>query len=153
MFEILVYLFDNYHAPAACPEADVLAHRLSVAGFTHHDIDEALTWLSGLADSTRDCIEMADRVQPGGARIFADLEYQWLGSEAIGFLMFLESSGIITPVMREIIIDRSLDVGERPMGLDRLRIIVLIVLWSQEADIDNLILDHLLDEQLVRRLH
>lgn len=153
MFDILVYLFDNYHAPAACPEADVLARRLAAAGFPHHDIDEALSWLSGLAESTRDCGELAARPQPAGARVYAPLEQQLLGTEAMGFLMFLESAGIITPVMREIIIDRALSLGEHPVALDRLRIIALIVLWSQEADIDNLVLDELLDDAIERRLH
>lgn len=153
MFDILVYLFDNYHAPAACPEADVLARRLAAAGFTHDDIDEALSWLSGLAESTETCGDLATSEQTPSARIYADLEQQLLGAEAIGFIMFLENAGIINPVQREIIIDRALSVGEHPLGIDSLRIVVLIVLWSQEADIDHLILEELLNDSSERHLH
>ncbi|HTJ98800.1 MAG TPA: DUF494 family protein, partial [Bordetella sp.] len=47
MFDILVYLFENYYTPQACPAADVLAKRLAAAGFEHEDIDDALGWLYG----------------------------------------------------------------------------------------------------------
>jgi Smg protein len=33
MFDILVYLFENYYTPEACPSAEVLAKRLAAAGF------------------------------------------------------------------------------------------------------------------------
>ena len=42
MFDILVYLFENYYTPEACPSAEVLAKRLAAAGFEHTDIDDAL---------------------------------------------------------------------------------------------------------------
>jgi uncharacterized protein Smg (DUF494 family) len=48
MIDILVYLFENY-LPDACPEPEVLARKLSAAGFGSDDISEALSWLDGLA--------------------------------------------------------------------------------------------------------
>lgn len=151
MFDILVYLFDNYHAPAACPETDVLARRLAAAGFPDHEIDDALSWLSGLAESTRDCMPLAGTAT--SPRVYAPIEQQCLGTEAMGFLMFLENTGVLSPALREIVIDRALALRESPVALEALRIIVLMVLWSQEADIDNLILDELLDDDEPRRLH
>ena len=50
MIDILVYLFENY-LPDACPEPEVLARKLSAAGFGSDDISEALSWLDGLAGS------------------------------------------------------------------------------------------------------
>lgn len=152
MFDILVYLFDNYHAPEACPDADVLARRLAAAGFEHDDIDDALSWLSGLAKSTQRCVDLA-RLPTSGIRVYADLEYRLLGSEAIGFIAFLESAGILSAPLREIVVDRAMALPDTPVPLDRLRIIVLMVLWSQEADIDNLVLEELLDDEAPRRLH
>lgn len=152
MFDILVYLFDNYHAPEACPDADVLARRLAAAGFEHEDIDDAISWLSGLAESTQHCVDLA-RLPSSGTRVYADVEYQLLGSEAIGFIAFLESAGILSAPLREIVIDRALALSDSPVPLEKLRIIVLMVLWSQEADIDNLVLEELLDDEAPRRLH
>ena len=80
MFDILVYLFENYYTPEACPAADVLAKRLAAAGFEHEDIDDALGWLMGLAETTEQCVELAQ--SPGsGTRVYADSEHSHLGSD------------------------------------------------------------------------
>lgn len=146
MFDILVYLFENYYTPQACPAADVLAKRLAAAGFEHDDIDDALGWLLGLAETTERCVELAQK--PGdGARIYADSEYRMLGSEAIGFITFLETADVLPPALREIVIDRALAAPESPVGLSRVKIIALMVLWSQEAEIDHLVLEELLESE------
>jgi len=152
MFDILVYLFENYYTPQACPAADVLARRLAAAGFEHEDIDDALGWLYGLAETTEHCVDLAQA--PGdGTRIYADTEYNQLGSEAIGFIAFLESSGVLPAALREIVVDRALAAGEAPISLAKLKIIALMVLWSQEAEIDNLVLEELLEDGGARQLH
>ncbi len=152
MYDILVYLFENYYTPQACPAADVLAKRLAAAGFEHDDIDDALGWLYGLAETTERCVELA-QVQSSGVRIYAESEYRQLGSESIGFITFLESAGVLPAPLREIVIDRALASPEAPVPLSCTKIIALMVLWSQEAEIDNLVLDELLEDEGGRRLH
>ena len=152
MFDILVYLFENYYTPQACPAADVLAKRLAAAGFEHEDIDDALGWLYGLAETTERCVELA-QVPSSGIRIYTDSEYQQLGTESIGFITFLESAGVLPAPLREIVIDRALAAPETPVPLSRIKIIALMVLWSQEAEIDNLVLEELLDDEAGRPLH
>ena len=44
-------------------------------------------------------------------------------------------------------------VGETPISIDKLKIIVLMVLWSQETEVDALILEELLDDGSPRELH
>jgi len=152
MFDILVYLFENYYTPQACPAADVLARRLAAAGFEHEDIDDALGWLYGLAETTEHCVDLA-RTPGSGTRVYTDSEYNQLGSEAIGFLAFLESSGVLPAALREIVIDRALAANEAPVSLSKLKIIALMVLWSQEAEIDNLVLEELLEDGGARQIH
>ena len=152
MYDILVYLFENYYTPQACPEADILAKRLAAAGFEHDDIDDALGWLYGLAETTERCVDLA-RGSSTGTRIYTDAEYQQLGSESIGFISFLETAGVLPASLREIVIDRALATPETPIALSTIKIIALMVLWSQEADIDNLVLEELLDDDGERRLH
>src|SRR5690606_5555650 len=152
MFDILVYLFENYYTPQACPAADVLAKRLAAAGFEHDDIDDALGWLYGLAETTERCVDLAQAPSPG-VRIYTDSEYQQPGTESIGFIAFLESAGVLPAPLREIVIDRALAAPETPVSLAKIKIIALMVLWSQEAEIDNLVLEELLDDDGVRRLH
>lgn len=61
MYDILVYLFENYFTPQACPRAEILASKLAAAGFEHEDIDDALGWLRGLAATTEQCLVLEDR--------------------------------------------------------------------------------------------
>ena len=49
MFEILVYLFENYYQADLYPDQDTLARKLTAAGFEHEDISDALSWLQGLS--------------------------------------------------------------------------------------------------------
>jgi len=153
MFDILVYLFENYYTPQACPEADVLAHKLAAAGFEHEDIDDALGWLRGLAQTTEQCVPLAQGQNGDSHRIYTDHEYRVLGTCAIGFISFLENSGVLPPALREILVDRAQATGETPISLEKIKIIALMVLWSQEADVDHLILEELLADDLSRLSH
>lgn len=153
MFDILVYLFQNYYTPQACPKADVLAHKLAAAGFEHEDIDEALGWLHGLAETTEQCVPLGQSPQGGSRRIYTEHEYRTLGTEAIGFITFLENSDVLPAALREIVIDRAEASGESPISLGKLKIIALIVLWSQEAEVDHLIFEELMTDDHQRASH
>jgi len=144
MYDILVYLFENYYTPQACPKAEVLAHKLAAVGFEHEDIDEALGWLHGLAQSTERFATL-EGSPVNSLRAYSDEEYHTLGSEAIGFITFLENSGVLRPALREILIERAQATDETPVPLDRMRIIALMVLWSQETEVDHLLLEELLN--------
>ncbi|NYT75788.1 DUF494 domain-containing protein [Alcaligenaceae bacterium] len=152
MFDILVYLFENYYTPQACPEADVLAHKLAAVGFEHEDINEALGWLHGLAETTEQCGPLAKLPQGDSHRIFTNLEYQILGTQAIGFITFLENSGVLPAVLREIVIERAM-ATETPISLAKIKIIALMVLWSQEAEVDHLVFEELLADDRTRLSH
>ncbi len=152
MFDILVYLFENYYTPESCPSADVLAKRLAAAGFEHTDIDEALGWLVGLAETTEQCVGLS-RSPGSGTRVYAESEQQFLGAGPIGFITFLEATGALSPVLREIVIDRAMATSGSPMTLQKIKIIALMVLWSQEAEVDHLILEELLRDDEYRLLH
>ena len=49
MFDVLVYLYENYWRPDACPDHAHLTRKLSAVGFESDEIQEALSWLDGLA--------------------------------------------------------------------------------------------------------
>lgn len=153
MFDILVYLFETYYTPQACPEADVLAHKLAAVGFEHEDITDALGWLHGLAQTTEECGQLAQNPQGDSKRIFTEDEYQTLGAEAIGFIVFLENSGVLPTVLREILIERAQATNESPISLAKIKIIALMVLWSQEAEVDHLVFEELLADDHTRLSH
>jgi len=143
MFDVLVYLFHNYYTPQACPTADVLAKRLAAAGFEDDEIDDALQWLMGLAQVTEHCVELAHHTGHA-TRVYAAAEQQRLSPEAIGFITFLENTDVLIAPLREIVIERALACNETPVTLDRIKVIALMVLWSQEAEVDHLIMEELL---------
>jgi Smg protein len=152
VFDVLVYLYENYGALHACPDADSLTKRLSAAGFDEEEISDALAWLSGLEQITQASIAVGPE-SDRAFRVYATREIERLGAAAIGFLSFLEHAGQLTPTQREIVIDRVLATNEAPIDLEMLKVIVLMVLWSQQADIDVLLLEELLDDGEARSVH
>ncbi|NHZ42426.1 DUF494 family protein [Massilia aquatica] len=154
MFDILVYLYETYYRPDACPEPAALARKLSAVGFDDVEISEALVWLTDLTEMAGD--ETALAFTSSGTRFYVSREYDALGSSAVGFIQFLESAGVLSPVQREIVIERALALEESPVGLGKLKIIVLMLLWSQGKEPDALMFDDLFgsdDEQAPRLLH
>lgn len=145
MFDILVYLFENYVHADACPEPAQLARKLTAAGFEEGEISEALDWLSGLR-------QLSDGKRPscaagaGSLRVFADDELVRLDVDCRGFLLFLENAGILDAECREMIVERALALAEPEIELENLKVIVLMVLWQQDKPINGLILDELLNE-------
>lgn len=145
MFDILVYLFEHYVHPESCPDADYLARKLSAAGFEDEDISEALTWL----DELRAHSSVGATIKAPGAlstRCYVAEEIARLNVECRGFLAFMESAGVLDPLLRELIIERALAVEDLTINLERLKVVVLIVMWQQDRAIDTLILDELLTE-------
>ncbi|MFC3337169.1 DUF494 family protein [Paracandidimonas soli] len=153
MLDILVYLFENYYTPQACPDADVLAHKLAAVGFEDDDINDALGWLHRLAQTTEQCSPLSALSTSDSHRVFADHEYQMLGSQAIGFIQFLESSGTLPPALREIMIEQALATDDSPVSLQTIKVIALMVLWSQQAEIDHLVFEELLTDDRIRMSH
>jgi len=145
MFDILVYLFENYVHADACPEPAQLARKLTAAGFEEEEITEALEWLSGLRQLS-DGERPAQFSRAGSLRIYSDDEQVRLGVECRGFLLFLENAGILDSECREMIVERALALGETEIELESLKVIVLMVLWQQDRPINGLILDELLNE-------
>jgi len=157
MFEVLVFVYEHYWRGDACPELQQLGRKLSAHGFEAEEIHEALVWLDGLnlaAQSARvvdgACAHAvapsAPSVQSAGSlRVYSVAEQDHLGAQCLGFVSFLESSGVLPAAMREIVIDRAMAAPGGPVSLDDLKIIVLMVYWSFGEEPDALVLDELCD--------
>lgn len=158
MFDVLVYLYETYYRPDACPDSAALAKKLSAVGFEEDEISKALGWLTDLAETTQQLSVQYPQqtVFSFGTRIYVSQELGALGTAAIGFIQFLESAKVINPIQREIIVERALAVSDTHISLDKLKVIVLMVLWSQGQEPDGLIFDELFldeDEAEPRLLH
>jgi len=167
MFEVLVYVYENYWQGSACPEFDRLGRKLMAAGFDAEEIRQALVWLDGLnvaAQGTQvSQPQRADLTAPkptpmqpqsaGSLRAYSVAEQTHLGAQSLGFVSFLESAGVLPPHMREIVIDRAMAAPGEPVTLDDLKIIVLMVYWSFGEEPDALVLDELCDDSEGRLPH
>ncbi len=154
MFDILVYLYETYYRPDACPEPAALAKKLSAVGFDDVEISEALVWLNDLAAMAGG--EQSLTAASTGTRFYVRQELDVLGAPAVGFIQFLESAGLLSPLQREIVIERALALDEAPVSLGKLKIIVLMLLWSQGKEPDALMFDDLFgaeEDQAPRLLH
>jgi Smg protein len=172
MFEVLVFVYENYWRGDACPQWNQLERKLNAVGFEAQEIKDALAWLNGLSQATRntrgpeaapahddpDTLEqLADQQAIGmsaaSMRVFTVAEQNRLGAECLGFIRFLESAAVLAPHMREIVVDRAMACGSEPLSLDDLKIIVLMVYWSFGEEPDALVLDELCDDSYDRVAH
>ena len=140
MIDILVYLFENYFDFSLHPNPDALARKLNAAGFDKDEISEAIAWLSGLKDARigEFCCD------PRSLRIYTSEEQQKLDAGCLGFMHFLEAADVVTPALRELIIERALLLKDFTVSLAKFKIIVLMVLWSREQGLEPLIVEELL---------
>ncbi|MES2932574.1 MAG: DUF494 domain-containing protein [Pseudomonadota bacterium] len=145
MFDILVYLYETYYRPDACPDKAALAKKLSAVGFEDDEISEALGWLTDLTAMTQvgDAALLSQDAFSDSVRLYVQSELDVLGIAAVGFIQFLESAKILNPIQREIVIERALVVNESPVSLGKLKVIVLMMLWSQGKEPDALMFDDL----------
>ncbi|HEX7865547.1 MAG TPA: DUF494 domain-containing protein [Variovorax sp.] len=175
MFEVLVFVYENYWRGDACPEAEQLGRKLSAHGFEAEEIREALHWLDGLSLATQgmqiersadddDDATTATVVLSGAPpaampqsdnamRVYSQAEQEHLGAECLGFIRFLESSDVLPCGLREIVVERAMAAPGDPVALDELKIIVLMVHWSTGIEPDALVLDELCESREGRTAH
>ncbi|MGA8054519.1 MAG: DUF494 domain-containing protein [Burkholderiales bacterium] len=152
MIEVLVYLFEHYYQSEAYPDPDTLARRLTAAGFENEDISDALHWLEGLAQADRE--PLPEHFDSGSSfRAFAPQELAKLSAESRGFLVFLEAAQVLSPDAREVAIERAMALGDDVVEVDKMKIIVLMVLWTRQGNVDTLVLEELLPEEGQRYVH
>jgi Smg protein len=147
MFDVLVYVFENY-LPEACPEPGALARKLSAVGFEEDAISEALQWLAGL-ELVREDAGFRCPPRAGTHRLFDEEEMLRLSPECRGFLAFLEQAAAIDALTRELIVERAMAVESEEsvtISLAKFKVIVLMVMWRRQLSLDNLVFEDLLAE-------
>jgi Smg protein len=159
MFEVLVFVYENYWRGDSCPDLPQLERKLNAHGFEPEEIQQALNWLDGLNFAAEETAVLDDAapaaLQPGAdsLRVYSTREQAHLGAECLGFISFLESAGVLPAAMREIVVDRAMAVPHGPVCLEDLKIIVLMVYWRFGHEPDALILDELCDDPHERLPH
>jgi len=140
MFEVLVYMFENYFEADIRPDQHTLAKELFAAGFDQEDINGAFDWFSALEEMTENASTAAEG-HGLGMRIYADAESNKISSESLSFMMFLEQAKVLNPAQRELVIDRAMALPQPEVSIEETRWIVLMALWNQGNTNDYLFVE------------
>lgn len=132
MFEILMYLFENYMDGGVALNADqeTIVNELEQAGFTSNEIGRAMDWLDGL-NRAQETVQAGPLLTSHAIRYYSPDEADHLGIESRGFLLYLEQLQILDPMTREVVIDRLMALDSREVDLGRVKWVVLIALFNQ----------------------
>ncbi|HHJ34914.1 MAG TPA: DUF494 domain-containing protein [Gammaproteobacteria bacterium] len=152
--DVLMFLFERYlddetpnENSRVTEERDSIQLRLEEMGFHNNEINQAFDWLEDLADLQGE--DQLVTVKETSTRIYSEEEKKLIPLESIGFLNFLEQTHILTPITRELILDRVVALGH-PLDAEQLKWVIMIVLHSQPGEENALALmeDFLFDEAI-----
>lgn len=134
VFDVLMYLFENFidEEQTVLADRDSLNMKLMEAGFTNGEIDKALGWLEELA-AIRES-GAAGISKSNCMRVYSEPEKSRLDIECRGFLTFLEQTGVLSPESRELIVDRVMALEDEDFDLERLKWLILLVLFNQPGE-------------------
>ncbi len=157
VLDVLLYLFEYYMADnpgqPLDSDRDTLESSLVEAGFTTLEIRKAFGWMDTLwqrrsltplalqhgrqpvapSEALDDSVLVRPATLPS-MRIYVGEELTRLDADCRGFLLFLESVGILSPINRELVIERVLALPEEDMDVERLKWLVLLVLFTQPGE-------------------
>lgn len=139
MFEVLVYMFENYFEADIRPDQNTLSNELFAAGFDQEDINGAFDWFSTLEEMSVDSATAATHSL--GMRVYGEAEIKKISSESLSFIMFLEQAKVLDSAQRELVVDRAMALPQLEVGIDETRWIVLMALWNQGKANDYLFVE------------
>jgi Smg protein len=156
--DVLMFLFERYlddddsnKTGHVTDKRDSIQLRLEEMGFHNQDISQAFDWLEDLADvqANMQDSEQQIAIKETSTRIYSEQEKTLITQESIGFLNFLQQTNILTPVTRELILDRVVALGH-PLDAEQLKWIIMIVLHAQPGEEYTLTLmeDFLFDDTI-----
>ncbi len=132
VFEILLYLFENYVYDEGELEQDrdSLQEELQSIGFRKLEIGKAFDWLESLTQVSIKGIASIG-AKNNSMRIYSKKECERLDQESRGFILFLEQMGVLDHNTRETVIDRVMALESEEVDLDQLKWVILMVLFNQ----------------------
>jgi len=133
VLDVLMYLFECFVDGEDTPEPskNELREELEQAGFRHREIDRALEWLDGLKSPKVTTNSVTPHFPT--LRVFDRSEHERLDTSCRGYLLHLEQLGILSPVQRELVIDRLLALDSDDIDIEHIKWVVMMVLFSQPS--------------------
>ena len=132
VIDVLIYIYENYmDAEESVPTDQILLEEeLVQAGFPQEEIKKAFNWLDELA-WRQGSLAHVDSQPNRSMRIYNEREQQRIDLEIQGMLLYLEQTGILDPMSRELVIERAMAIETDELSADDVKWIVLLVLLNQ----------------------
>ncbi len=153
IIDVLVYLFENYLSEQTNLNEQYtknsIYHGLEEAGFEKNTIDHAFAWLLSINEESLQPIAQS----PDAIRFYTPTEWAILDEEGIDFISYLESTGILTPTTRELLLNGLHNLNADNIDVDDLQWLALIILFSQPdeeqafASMESLMFDPPVDHE------
>jgi len=151
MFDLLIYMFENYLSSKNNLDFANMTLELEAAGFNNKDIESALDWFAELKKMSLRIPQSQSLKLNDKLRIFTDKEKEKFSIDGLGFILFLEQAQVLNSIEREIIIDRAMALNQNIINIDEVRWIVMMTLWNNGRENDYIFVEDALyqTEQLV----
>ncbi len=146
VLNVLMYIFNHHLQQGKVVEltSDEVTDDLDTAGFDETSIEQAISWLTSLAEMDKAAIAASS---PDALRVFSEEEKQYLDSECQAFLLDLVKQAIITPATFEVIVYFLVELDAEDIDVSLAKWVTLMVLYNmpdeQEAlkQMELLVLD------------
>jgi Smg protein len=137
VIDVLIYIFEHFadEDVEILDDHDRLRGSLREAGFESGLVRRALDWLKDLAWNHDNAVETILE-QATSHRCFSVEEQQKLDADCQGFLLYLESSGVLGATTRELVIERVMALDSEHIDVEQLKWIVLMVLFNMPGQED-----------------
>ena len=129
MFEVLIYMFENYIDTRYRPDDTTLSRELFAAGFEEDDISGAFDWFNQL-ELMSDQPDVFGKASHANTRIFTDIELSKISGESIGFVLFLVQANILNTAQRELVLELAMNLPQAKINIEEMRWIVLMTTWG-----------------------
>lgn len=132
MLKVLMYLFENYidNDVRLISDQNLIGVELAKAGFNSMEIEQAMSWLQGFLQ--QQAYQGITTHNEHNFRVFNEEESNRLNLEAQGLLANLEQMNVITPRIREVIIDRLMALDYEIIEPVDVKWVVMMVLFHQK---------------------
>lgn len=141
MAELIAFLIEHFQDFDACPPSSDLGHFLEEAGFDEIEVGNALMLLHVLAEQPP---MLNDTLSQHALRVYCAEELELLPQEVIDLLYSLERAHALNTQQREFVIHALLHMPAEEITVNMAKVLALLVLWAQKAELPILIGDELM---------
>ncbi len=126
LLEVLLDLFENINLEETKPNhpPDPTATNGMIMTLSSDEVYQMVQWLKALM------AEPPSSLASTSIRVYSTVECEKLNRDCRGFLLSLEQIGVLTPVVRELVVNYVMSLDTR-IALEQLKLVILMALSNQ----------------------